>query len=199
VDRMPLADVLAIAWSSPLFALVFAGLLLKEPVGRRRWLAATAGFAGVAVMMQPSGDVVAAAALFALAAAMFTGAEVATMRALARDEPTLTVLVINNALGTVIACTAAALVAVTPSPAQLLLLALIGPVMLLGQALFLRALAIVTTSEVAPFYYTTIVWAAVIGLLVFDEAPGWHLLVGGTLIAAGGVYTALAPRRSAPA
>ncbi|TVQ39506.1 MAG: DMT family transporter [Geminicoccaceae bacterium] len=189
--RLPLGDVLAVAWAAPLFALVFAGLLLGERVGRRRWLAALAGFVGVAIMMRPTDAAFGAAASIALAAAVLTGLELVLIRILARRDPALTVLVLNNALGTIIAGAAASLFWVTPSAPQALLLALVGPTMLAGQALFFRALQLAETSAVAPFYYATVLWGVVIGLVVFDEVPGWHLFVGGGLIVAGGVYVAL--------
>jgi drug/metabolite transporter (DMT)-like permease len=188
VEVLPLADVIAVAWSSPLFALVFAVWFLRERVDGARWIAAVAGFVGVVVMMRPGPSTFEPMALLALGAAILTGAEVATVRLLAGKDPGLTVLAINNAVGVVLACSIAAFFFVMPSGPQFLALAGVGVVMVAGQALFLQALRIAEASAVAPFYYSTLIWAALIGVLVFDESPGWHLYLGASLIIAGGAF-----------
>lgn len=187
VREIPLGDATAIAWASPMFALVFAWLFLKEPVDRRRWLAAVIGFTGIVVMVRPTSAAFEPAALLALAAAVFVGAEVVTIRLLATRDGTLTVLILNNAMGAVIACLAASAVFVMPSAAQIACMVAVGVVMLTGQAIFFKALVVAEASFVAPFYYATLIWATLIGLLVFGEVPGWHLLVGASLVITGGV------------
>jgi len=188
VQALPLADVIAVAWSAPLFALCFAAWFLRERVDGARWAAAAVGFAGVVVMMRPGAGTLDPMALLALAAAAFTGAEVVTIRLLAQRDGTLTVLALNNAMGAAIACGVAAFVFVWPSPAQAAALFMVGAVMVTGQAIFLKALAIAEASFVAPFYYATILWATLFGVLVFEEVPGWHLAMGGALIVASGAY-----------
>ncbi len=195
VGGMPLADVIAIAWSAPLFAIAFAALFLKERPGQRRWASAAVGFIGVVVLMRPTSAAFEATALLALLAAALTGAEVVTIRILAQRDPVLTVLAINNIMGATLACTAAAFVFVMPSWPQTLALAGVGVVMVAGQAIFLKALALAEASAVAPFYYATIAWAALMGVVFFGETPGWNMLAGAGLIAAAGVYVAAAASR----
>ena len=195
VRAIPLGDVTAIAWAAPIFTLVFAAAFLGERVRATRWTAACVGFAGVLVVMRPSAAAFEPAALLALLAAVCVGAEVATIRLLASRDPTLTVLAINNTLGAVIAVLVAAPFAVLPSGPQLLALAGVGVVMVTGQAILLKALAIAEASAVAPFYYATIAWAAAYGALFFDEAIGWRFLAGAALIAAGGAVVAMRTAR----
>lgn len=192
---MPLADAVAIARAAPLFTLLFAALFLGEMVGRRRWAAAAVGFAGVVILMRPSPDAINLAALIAIAAAVFTGAELATVRVLATRDPALTVLSFNSLLGTLITCAATAFVYVTPSWQQALALAGVGGSMLAGQALMLRAFATTEASAVAPYYYATIAWAALFGVIFFDETPAWTMALGAALIVAGGIGAGLAGRR----
>ena len=186
--EIPLGDAVAIAWASPLFALLFAALFLKEKVAVRRWIAAAVGFTGVAIMMRPSGAAFEPAALLALASALFVGGEVVTIRLLATRDSTLTILAINNGLGVLIAGAAAAPVFVIPSGHQLVLLMAVGVIMLTGQAIFLKAVTIAEASFVAPFYYATLLWAALIGVVVFGEVPGWPLILGASLIVGSGIY-----------
>ena len=192
VQALPLADAIAVAWSAPLFALAFAGLCLGERISRAAWAAAAVGLLGVVVVMRPTGAVE-AAALAALAAAVFTGAEVATIRLLAQRDGPLTILALNNAMGAALGLAALAVVWVAPTPGQGAALTGVGVAMVAGQALFLRAAALAPTSVLAPCYYATILWSALIGLALFAETPGPHLLLGGALIAGAGAWIATRP------
>jgi len=191
VSGMPLGDATAIAWSAPLFALICAALFLGERVGVARWAAACLGFVGVLVVMRPTAAAFEPIGLVALMAAVFTGAEVATIRVLAIRDSTLTILALNNTIGVVVACAIAAPFVVWPSPEQGLALAGVGVVMVCGQAIFLKAVALAEASAIAPFYYMTIAWSAAIGAVAFGEAVGWRLILGAGLIAAGGVFVAM--------
>ncbi len=184
---MPIADVVSLARASTLFAVLFALWILRERVTGVRWFAAGIGFAGVLVMMRPGASGFEPMAFVALAAAILTGAELVAIRALAGHDPALTVLAINNALGSLIAGAAACFVFAMPSWQQLLTMAGIGVVMIIGQALAVQALRIGEASAVAPYYYSTLVWAALIGLALFGEVPGWHVYLGAALIAVGGI------------
>lgn len=107
VDVFPLADVMAVVWSSPLFALVFAAWFLRERVDGACWAAAVVGFAGVVVIMRPGPSTFEPIVLLALGAAILTGAEVVIVRLLAVKDTGLTVLAINNTVGAVLACSVA--------------------------------------------------------------------------------------------
>ena len=187
--RMPLGEVTAIAWSSPLVAMLIAALLMGDRVGIGRWLAAGVGFAGVAVMMRPTGAGLAPAGLLALAAALFNGAEVATIRALASRDPPLTVLLISNGAGTVLSLALASPSLTAPSAPELALLAGVGLGTVAGQLLFMEALRLRELSFVAPFYYATLVYAFVYGIVLFGEQPTRHGLLGAAMIVASGLYT----------
>lgn len=195
LKTMALADAISIMWSAPLFALVFAAWFLREHVGARRWLAAAIGFAGVIVLMRPGDGALQPAAMLVLAAALVTGAEVATIRVLATRDSAATILLLNNAFGAVIATLLAAPFLVVPSLEQGLALAGVGVVMVSGQAIFLQSLKLAEASQIAPFYYATIVWAALIGVFAFGETLDWGFWLGAGLIAVGG----LAVTRGQPA
>lgn len=197
VQAMPLADATAIGRTAPLFTLLVAALLMKERGSGMRWLAAGVGFGGVIVVMQPTATAFDLVGLIPLLAAFCTGMEVATIRVLAlRDKP-LTVLALNNIGGAAVACFFAAFVFVMPSWQQGLALVGIGIAMVSGQALIVRAFAVSEASVIAPFYYTTIAWAALIGVVVFGEPITAALILGTGLIALAGVLIAISsPSRS---
>ncbi len=195
--HLPLAEVTAIAWANPLIAMLLAALFLGDRISARRWLWAVVGFAGVLIMLRPSGAAFAVEGLFALGAALFVGAEVATIRALAlRDRP-LTVLVVANGGGAVAASALALPVLVWPSAWQWPLLAATGIAMVAGQLLFLGAIRLRETSFVAPFYYATLVFAFAFGMVLFGEVPDLWVYVGAGAIVASGIAVTLQGAREA--
>lgn len=187
VQYLPVADVTAISFSSPLFTMIVAALALKEVVSGRRWLAAAVGFLGVLVIVRPGSTAFAPASLIALGTALIIGIEMAIIRRMARQDPPMMIVLSSNTLGSLFGLGLAASVWVWPTPAQWPFLVAVGSMTMLGQLLFARASALGEASMVAPFTYASILFAAVYGMLLFGEVPGWPLVVGVALLVAGGV------------
>ncbi|HSP24131.1 MAG TPA: DMT family transporter [Saliniramus sp.] len=196
LGRLPHADVTAIAWSNPLVAMVIAALFLGDRVDARRWLLAALGFAGVLVMMRPTGAAIGRDGLLAIGAAVLIGAEVVLIRLLAQRDGPLTILAIANAGGCVAAAALAWPVMVWPAPAQWLLLAGTGVLMVIGQLMFMAALKARETSFVAPFYYATLIFALVYGVIFFGEIPDFYVYLGSAMILASGVTIAILGSRA---
>ena len=196
LGSLPLADVTAIAWSNPLVAMVVAAIFLKDKVDARRWLWAVLGFAGVLVMMRPTGAAFGVEGLLAVGAAILIGAEVVTIRLLSQRDGPLTILAFANAGGCAAAAVLAWPVLVWPAPAQWFLLAATGSVMVIGQIFFMAALRARETSFVAPFYYATLIFAFIYGVIFFDEAPDLSVYIGSTMIVASGIAVAVLGART---
>lgn len=188
--HLPLADVTAIAWANPLVAMLLAALFLGDRISGRRWLFAAIGFAGVLVMMRPSGAAFGWEGLFALGAALFIGAEVAAIRALAGRDGSLTVLAIANAGGCLATLLIAAPVMIMPDGWQLFAMVMTGSLMVIGQLLFMVAIRVRETSFVAPFYYATLLFAFIYGMVFFGEIPDlWVYLGAGAIVVSGVAIT----------
>lgn len=187
VQHLPVADVTAISFSSPLFTLVVAALVLKEAVSGRRWLAAAVGFTGVLVIVQPGTTAFAPASLIALATAVIIGIEMAIIRRLARQDTPMMIVLSSNTLGSILGLGLAAAVWVWPTPAQWPFLIAVGSLTMLGQLLYARASSLGEASLVAPFTYASILFATIYGLAFFDEVPDWSLFAGVALLFAGGI------------
>ena len=185
---IPLANATAIGFSSPLFTMILAVLFLGERAGRRRWLAAMVGFAGVIAIAGPDGNILNPGSLIALAAALCMGAEVAALKWVSRlgDRP-LVMLFMGNMLGAVLVGAFSLPQWVWPEPWQWLPLGGTGLVAIIGQRLTLTAMQSADANFVAPMLYATMVFSGLYGVLVFGEVPGWGLYIGMALIITSGV------------
>ncbi|MCP5038217.1 MAG: EamA family transporter, partial [Rhodobacteraceae bacterium] len=140
VAFIPLTDATAISFLNPVFAMVLAILLLGERVGRWRWLAAGIALCGGLVLLRPGAGSFQPASLLALSAAMVMGLEITIIKMLAGRERPLQILLINNAMGLVIASVAVVFIWQPPTPVQWAALVPIGFMMAVGQACCIQAM-----------------------------------------------------------
>jgi drug/metabolite transporter (DMT)-like permease len=192
---MPLAEATAISFLSPLATMLLAIPLLGEQVGPVRWSAAAVALVGALVLIRPGSAAYQPAALIALAAAAFIGMEAILVKRLSDREPPLRILLINNGMGALIALIVAAFVWRPPSPAQRAMLAALGVSMLGAQALFIQALRVADASYVVPFFYTTLVFAALYDLALFGDRSDAFSQLGIAIIVAGALLLAWRERR----
>jgi len=187
---LPLAESTTIGFAAPLFAVMLSALVLKEKVGRHRWSAVILGFVGVLLVVRPEGlDMPAIGLALAVAAAFGVGVVTITIRQIGRTEhPQTTVLWFSLlsilALATLIPFFAAAHDART----WLILLAL-GTFGGFGQIFLTASLRFAPVSVVMPFDYTQLLWAVLLGWLLFADRPPATTWLGAGVIIASGLYT----------
>lgn len=187
---MPLADATAISFLSPMVAMALAALFLAERVGPWRWGAAAIAFAGALILIRPGAAAFQPAALIALAAALAMGVETIFIKRLTGREPLLRILLVNNAIGAVLALAAASLVWTGPSAAQWAMLAALGLVMLMAQVCFVSAMRLAEASYAMPFFYATLVFAAIYDAAIFGDRPDLLGAAGAAVILSGGLLLA---------
>ncbi|WP_224823952.1 DMT family transporter [Cognatishimia sp. MH4019] len=188
--NMPIANVTAILQALPLTVTLAGALLLGEAVGWRRMAAILIGFVGVMLIVRPGPDGFNTYALYALlAVAAVTMRDVFT-RKLTRDVPSLTVALVGAAaiglLGLVGTLTQPWAPMSTLAYAQLFAAALCIIVGYLASVMVMRVGDI---GFIAPFRYTGLIWALILGLIVFGEWPDWLTLLGAAIIVATGIFT----------
>ena len=181
---LPLAEATAIAFAAPLFVTALSVLILKERVDGRRWLAVLAGFAGVLIIVRPGTDAFQAATLLPLTTAFLYAVMMITARGISRGEGMLTTTFYIVA-GQLV-CSAVALPWVWHTPALF---------STLGLALITQGFRIAPASVVAPFDYTGLIWATLLGWIFWREAPDAYAYLGALFIAGSGVYIALREAR----
>jgi drug/metabolite transporter (DMT)-like permease len=185
---LPLAEVTALNYTSPILVTLMAGWFLGERLTRPRWAFVVAGFVGVLLIVRPGSEVLSPAALVALAAAaLYATFQILTRRLAGED---LMVLMIYPSLvGTAIMSAAVPWFHYDTwyPTSDLVLFIGIGIMGFLGHLLFIRAFQQATASAIAPFTYVQLVWSTLAGWLVFGTFPDGWTLAGIVVIAGSGV------------
>ena len=183
---LPLADAIAITFAGPLFITAMAPFALGEYVGWRRWLAVLAGFVGVLFMVRPTGEAMQWAVLLPLGATLCGGVRDMITRHISQTETTVAVLFAT----TVVVMLAGLMTAPFGwSPVQtsdIWRFALSGLLLAGAHYLTIEAFRQGEAVLVAPFKYTSMVWALLFGFAMFGDLPdGWTLLGAAVVILAG--------------
>lgn len=188
--HMPIANASAILQSLPLAITLAAALFLGEPVGWRRYLAIGVGFAGVLIIVRPGTEGFNAYALSALAAVGFIVLRDLSTRRLSPDVPSFLAAVVTSTAITGAAGVACAFVDLRPvAPSHLAALSASG-VFLMGGYLFgIMAMRVGEIAFVQPFRYTLLLWAMLLGWLIYGEVPDVWMLTGAGIVVTTGLYT----------
>lgn len=189
VQHLPLTEATALQFTSPLFMTALSALLLSEKVGRHRWGAVLVGFVGVLIMARPlPGQMnIPGVTLGVLSALGAAGAMVA-IRQIADTERGPTIVFYFTLGGVAIGLVGSAFGWVTPDPLTLAMLVVAGLIGGVGQLFLTEALRQAPIGVIAPFDYTQLIWAALLGLVIWGELPHPLTLVGAVVVAASGVY-----------
>ncbi len=190
VARIPMSDATAITFLNPVFAMMLAIPLLGERVGRVRWSAAAIAMCGALILLRPGPSSFQPAALLAVGSAAIMGLEVIFIKKLAGRERPFQVLLINNALGLVIASCAVIPFWQMPTSSQWIALAGLGTAMAMAQACYINAMARAEASFVAPFAYATLVFAALYDSVIFGVIPDAVSFLGAGTILCGAAVLA---------
>ncbi|MCG8360219.1 MAG: DMT family transporter [Kiloniellales bacterium] len=186
VKYLPLTQVYAISFTSPLFVALLAGALLGERVGFPRWLAIAGGFGGVLIVIRPDVEMHWAAVLPMLMALAWALYQIAT-RALAATDRAPTTLFFTGLCGVAVLTPATPLFWSELSLLEWALLGAAGLTGLGGHFLLIKAYAMAPAAVLAPFAYVQIVWAAILGWIVFGEVPDGGTIAGGAIVIASGL------------
>jgi drug/metabolite transporter (DMT)-like permease len=194
--RLPVVDATAISFVSPLITVALSAVILKERVRIYRWTAVIVGFIGVLVMLAPRLDIgqSAAAATGAVGAALglmgafFSAGSTVQTRALTASETTSSIVLYFSLF-----CAIGGLLTwpfgwVTPTWPELTALVTIGIFGGLAHIFLTESYRHAPASLVAPFDYTSMLWALLLGFVVFGEIPSWLVFIGAGIIAGAGLF-----------
>jgi drug/metabolite transporter (DMT)-like permease len=185
---MPLGGAIAINFSAPLFATLFAALWLKERVGRVRGAALVLGFCGVLLVAAPGADSFRIGAVFALVNAVLYGSVTAAVRGMTKTESAETLTMYQMVFLALFFTLGLPLFGfVWPTWSDLAVLLLNGVINAVGQYWWTRALSLAPPAAVGPFYYFSLVWALLLGFAFWNEVPTLPLLAGSAVVVGSGL------------
>ena len=193
---MPLAEATAVLFLAPMLVTLLAGPMLQERIGAGRWAAVIVGFAGVLLIARPGGALNLAGFFWALAGAACYAIYQILTRRLSHAEHPLTLLFYTALVGTAVMSLALPWFwfEFSPVPLQWLMIASLGIYGGVGHFILIRAFRLAPASTLTPFGYTQLIWAALLGWVVFGHLPDLLSTAGMAVIAAAGLWLAWGER-----
>lgn len=189
VRSLGLAEVHSIFASAPLIVTAMSAIFLREDVGIRRWGAVLVGFIGILVILQPGTGAFQKEALWALLAAfMFAGYQILT-RVTSQEDSTNTSMLYMAVIGAALLSFVGPFYWLEPTPEAWRWLALLSLTGATSHLMLIKALELAPASVLQPFNFTQLVWATLVGFLIFGSIPTFWTVIGGGIVVASGLYT----------
>lgn len=188
IAEIPLAEVMALSFTKPLFATLGAALLLGEAVRARRWTAVLVGFAGVMVVLRPGVEAVSPYAAMILFSALLLAGVTLTIKHLSATERATTIVFYQAVFMTLLSVPLALIYWRTPTLAEIPVLILIGGLGTVSWLCVTRAFALVDASLVMPFEFARLPLTALAAYLMFAEVPTIWTWLGGIVIFGSTAY-----------
>jgi len=188
--HMPIANATAIIQAIPLAITLAAALFCGEQVGWRRYSAIAVGFAGVLIIVRPGGEGFTLYSFWAMAAVGFMVLRDLSTRYFSPGVPSVLVAC-ATALGTALFAGSVTLTREWQpmEPHHLGLLIASASFLFVGYVFSIMAMRIGDVAVVSPFRYTIMIWAIIMGIVVFGEFPDEWTLIGAAVVIGMGIYT----------
>ena len=190
LSLIPLAEATALSLASPLIATAGAILFLGEPVRGHRWLGLGLGVAGMLTILRPGFEEIGLGAAAVLLSAVLVTASKLIAKTLTRTESPTAIVAWLTLLMIPVTAIPAAFVWQTPTASQLLMLLGIGALGSCGHLCLVHAYRLADVGLVEPLVFFRLVWAALLGFLIFAEIPDAWVWIGGLLIVAATTWLA---------
>jgi drug/metabolite transporter (DMT)-like permease len=198
LTRLPLADATAISFASPLITVALAAMILKERVRVYRWSAVAVGFVGVIVMLIPhldlgryaavGGVTAGAGAGFALISAVCNAGTVIQTRRLTQSETTSSIVFYFSLVCAIAGAFTLPFAWHSPTARELAALIALGIFGGFAHILLTESYRYAAASVVAPFDYSSMLWALLLGYWLFGELPETLVYLGGAIVAGAGLF-----------
>ncbi|WP_346912372.1 DMT family transporter [uncultured Roseibium sp.] len=198
---LPLPDATAIGFATPLFVVVLAWLVLHETIRLYRWSAVVIGFLGILIILSPhmgestvgNGQMIGAAC--AALSAVFAAMAMIFVRRLCETERTTTIVTWFSGSATLLALLTIPIGFAYPDQAWVLpdgdtafILMMVGLAGGIGQILLTQSYRYADASTIAPFDYANMIWAVILGYVLFAEVPLPEVLIGAAIVIAAGIF-----------
>jgi drug/metabolite transporter (DMT)-like permease len=203
ITRLPLPEVTALGYASPLFVVLLSATFLHEKVRAYRWSAVLVGLVGVIIISWPRLTVFQNAlgieesygAMATIAGAFLAAVAMLIVRRLVRTEETQTIVLFFSLSASLFALLTIPFGWVALNPAQIMMLITAGMIGGVAQILLTESYRHAEASVLAPFEYASILLAIIIGYFVFAETPTAYTLAGSAIVVAAGIFIIWRERR----
>ena len=189
ITVLALAEAHAILAVAPLLVTALSVPLLGEQVGIRRWSAIGVAFIGVLIILKPGFGVMQPMALVALLCAVMWSIYQILTRIVSRSDPPYTTFFYTALLGAIGLSVIGPFTWHPPDARGWGLFAMVAVLGASGHFLLIKALQLAPASVLQPFSYTVLVWATLVGFLVFGNLPDLTTILGASIVVASGLYT----------
>jgi drug/metabolite transporter (DMT)-like permease len=198
LTRLPLPEAITLNYAQPLLVVVFSSIFLGEAIRVYRWSAVAVGLVGVLVISWPEltlltsgaalGDQEVLGVIAALVAAAISAVAMLLVRNLVQSEPTATIVLWFSVTASILALLSLPFGWQALTPVQAALLVVSGFCGGVAQILMTAAYRHSEASVVAPFEYTSMILGIAVGYLAFGDVPTVHMLIGGLIVVAAGIF-----------
>jgi drug/metabolite transporter (DMT)-like permease len=195
ITVLPLANAHAILAVTPLLVTALSVPILGERVGWRRWSAIGVAFFGMLIILRPGFGTMHPMALVALSCALMFAIYQVLTRMVGRDDPPMTTLFYTALVGAIGLTAVGPFYWSWPDARGWALFAMVACLGSSGHFMLIKALQLAPASVLQPFSYTVLVWATIVGFVVFGSLPDWPTVLGAAIVVASGLYTFYRERR----
>jgi drug/metabolite transporter (DMT)-like permease len=185
---LPLAEAVALSFLAPIFMTALSVPMLGERVGIHRWSAVVVGFVGVLFMVHPNGHFLQLGTVFGIGSALCAACGALSVRQLTRTETSSAITCYMHVFAAMILALALPFFWISPTWQAMLAMFVIGLLGGTSQYWSTQALSYAPASAIAPFNYTQIIWAVILGFVIWGDLPSFTLLIGVALVIASGLY-----------
>jgi drug/metabolite transporter (DMT)-like permease len=187
VKMMRLADAMLLSYTLPIFIPIIEWFWLKEPVSRQTKIAVVVGFIGIALILKPGSGLFRAAGLAGLASGMLAALAMVGIRRMTVSEPVARIVFYFTTFGTLVSSVPLVWAWETPGGPLLGALCVMGVLAITAQMCLTKGYSLAPAGQVGPFNYGNVVFAALLGWLIWGETLDGLTLVGAVLTCSAGI------------
>jgi drug/metabolite transporter (DMT)-like permease len=193
--HMNIAEAVLLSFTSPLFIPIVAAVWIGEKGGLKVWGAVVIGFIGVILVLRPGFVVIEPVAFIGLTAGFLDGASMVSIRRMSRSEPAGRIVFYFTVLGTILSAIPLYWFWATPNMTSWTFLLIIGLMASSGQLLLSKGYSLAPAAKIGPFYYSVVIFATIIGWVIWDDILSLATLFGAALICGAGIMSIHTRRR----
>jgi drug/metabolite transporter (DMT)-like permease len=182
-----LADAMLLCYTLPIFIPIIEWFWLKEPVSRQTKIAVIVGFIGIALVLKPGFGLFQAAGLVGLASGLLAALAIVGIRRMTATEPVVRVVFYFTVFGTLVSAIPLAWAWQTPQGHMLWALCVMGVLAIMAQMCLTKGYSLAPAGQVGPFNYGNVVFAAILGWLIWGETLDGLTLAGAVLTCSAGI------------